>query len=78
MIITTTIVTPTPTTATIITSHNRIEDRKPLGLMLPLQLKTIGETKNCRNKGPATGSNLLPVTLTCHACGEKGHYANHC
>ncbi|GJS52655.1 putative reverse transcriptase domain-containing protein [Tanacetum coccineum] len=33
-------------------------------------------TKNCRNKRPATGSNLLPVTVTCHACGEKGHYAN--
>ncbi|GKE29156.1 putative reverse transcriptase domain-containing protein [Tanacetum coccineum] len=33
---------------------------------------------NCRNKGPATGSNLLPVTVTCHACGEKGHYANQC
>ncbi|GJY47656.1 reverse transcriptase domain-containing protein [Tanacetum coccineum] len=33
-------------------------------------------TKNCRNKEPATGSNLLPVTVTCHACGEKGHYAN--
>ncbi|GJZ79796.1 putative reverse transcriptase domain-containing protein [Tanacetum coccineum] len=31
-----------------------------------------------RNKGPATGSNLLPVTVTCHACGEKGHYANQC
>ncbi|GJU88623.1 putative reverse transcriptase domain-containing protein [Tanacetum coccineum] len=27
--------------------------------------------ENCRNKGPATGSNLLPVTVTCHACGEK-------
>ncbi|GJY36942.1 reverse transcriptase domain-containing protein [Tanacetum coccineum] len=24
-------------------------------------------TKNCRNKGPATGSNLLPVTVTFHA-----------
>ncbi|GKA61619.1 hypothetical protein Tco_0761138 [Tanacetum coccineum] len=33
-------------------------------------------TKNCRNKGPATRSNLLPVIVTCHACGEKGHYAN--
>ncbi|GJW52882.1 putative reverse transcriptase domain-containing protein [Tanacetum coccineum] len=33
-------------------------------------------TKNCRNKGPATGSNLLPVTVTYHACGERGHYAN--
>ncbi|GJW58842.1 reverse transcriptase domain-containing protein [Tanacetum coccineum] len=35
-------------------------------------------TKYCRNKGPATGSNLLPVTVTCYACGEKGHYANQC
>ncbi|GJT44752.1 putative reverse transcriptase domain-containing protein [Tanacetum coccineum] len=35
-------------------------------------------TKNCRNKGPATGSNLLPVTVTCHAYGEKEHYANQC
>ncbi|GKA13956.1 putative reverse transcriptase domain-containing protein, partial [Tanacetum coccineum] len=34
--------------------------------------------ENNRNKGPATGSNLLPVTVTCHACGEKGHYANQC
>ncbi|GKE23273.1 reverse transcriptase domain-containing protein, partial [Tanacetum coccineum] len=33
-------------------------------------------TKNCRNKGPTTRSNLLPVTVTCHACGEKGNYAN--
>ncbi|GKE62289.1 putative reverse transcriptase domain-containing protein, partial [Tanacetum coccineum] len=38
---TTTTVTPTPTTATIITNHNRTEDRKPLGLMLPPQLKII-------------------------------------
>ncbi|GJT67600.1 reverse transcriptase domain-containing protein [Tanacetum coccineum] len=33
-------------------------------------------TKNCKNKGPATGSNLLSVTVSCHAYGEKGHYAN--
>nr|GEU39660.1 reverse transcriptase domain-containing protein [Tanacetum cinerariifolium] len=35
-------------------------------------------TRNYINKGPATGSNLLPVTVTCHAYGEKGHYANQC
>ncbi|GKD34289.1 putative reverse transcriptase domain-containing protein [Tanacetum coccineum] len=35
-------------------------------------------TKNCRNKGSATRSNLLPVIVTCHACGEKGHYVNQC
>ncbi|GKB51760.1 putative reverse transcriptase domain, ribonuclease H-like domain, aspartic peptidase domain protein [Tanacetum coccineum] len=39
---TTTTVTPTPSTATIITNHNRTEDRKPSGLMLSLQLKTMG------------------------------------
>nr|GEU40575.1 reverse transcriptase domain-containing protein [Tanacetum cinerariifolium] len=34
--------------------------------------------ENNRNKGPATGSNLLPVTVTYHACGEEGLYANQC
>ncbi|GJZ49781.1 putative reverse transcriptase domain-containing protein [Tanacetum coccineum] len=33
-------------------------------------------TRNCRNNGPTTGSNLQPVLVTCHACGEKGHYKN--
>nr|GEY11895.1 putative reverse transcriptase domain-containing protein [Tanacetum cinerariifolium] len=33
-------------------------------------------TKNYQNKRPATGSNQLPVTVICHACGEKGHYTN--
>ncbi|GKF41918.1 putative reverse transcriptase domain-containing protein, partial [Tanacetum coccineum] len=61
----------------MITNNNRIEGKKPLGLMLPPQLKIIGHmTRNCRNKGPATGSNLQPVSITCHACGEKGHYKN--
>nr|GEY67056.1 reverse transcriptase domain-containing protein [Tanacetum cinerariifolium] len=35
-------------------------------------------TKNGKNKGPATRSNLLPVSITFHACGEKGHYRNRC
>nr|GEV64394.1 hypothetical protein [Tanacetum cinerariifolium] len=35
-------------------------------------------TKNCRNKGPATRSNLQPVSVICHACGEKGHYRSQC
>nr|GEZ23067.1 putative reverse transcriptase domain-containing protein [Tanacetum cinerariifolium] len=34
--------------------------------------------QDLQNKGPTTRSNLLPVTVTCHACGEKGHYANQC
>ncbi|GKF55374.1 reverse transcriptase domain-containing protein [Tanacetum coccineum] len=35
-------------------------------------------TKNCRNKRPTTGNNLQPISVTCNACGEKGHYANQC
>nr|GEY98758.1 reverse transcriptase domain-containing protein [Tanacetum cinerariifolium] len=35
-------------------------------------------TKNCRNKGPATKSNLQPVSVICLACGEKGHYRSQC
>nr|GEZ94913.1 hypothetical protein [Tanacetum cinerariifolium] len=31
-------------------------------------------TKNCRNKGSANGSNLQPVSIIFHVCGEKGHY----
>ncbi|GKA11765.1 reverse transcriptase domain-containing protein, partial [Tanacetum coccineum] len=35
-------------------------------------------SKNCRSKKPATGSKQLPMTVVCHACGEKGHYTNQC
>ncbi|GJZ06819.1 putative reverse transcriptase domain-containing protein [Tanacetum coccineum] len=35
-------------------------------------------TKNYQNKKPTTRSNQLPVTVICHACGEKGHYINQC
>nr|GEY35192.1 hypothetical protein [Tanacetum cinerariifolium] len=35
-------------------------------------------TKNYRNKGPATRSNLQPVSVICHAFGEKGHYRSQC
>ncbi|GKE49685.1 reverse transcriptase domain-containing protein, partial [Tanacetum coccineum] len=34
------------------------------------------QIRNCKNKGPATGSNLQPVSVTSHACGEKGHSKN--
>ncbi|GKA76768.1 putative reverse transcriptase domain-containing protein [Tanacetum coccineum] len=63
----------------MITTNNIIEGKKLLRLMLSPQLRTIGHlTKNCRNKGPATGSNLKPILVTCHAYGEKGHYRNQC
>nr|GEX95622.1 reverse transcriptase domain-containing protein [Tanacetum cinerariifolium] len=36
------------------------------------------QTRNCKNKGQATKSNLQLVSVTCHACGEKRHYKNQC
>ncbi|GJV48193.1 reverse transcriptase domain-containing protein [Tanacetum coccineum] len=35
-------------------------------------------TKNCRNQRPTTRNDLQTVSVTCNACGEKGHYANQC
>ncbi|GKC32527.1 reverse transcriptase domain-containing protein, partial [Tanacetum coccineum] len=35
-------------------------------------------SKNCLSKKLVTGSNQLPVTVVCHAYGEKGHYINQC
>ncbi|GJU13390.1 putative reverse transcriptase domain-containing protein [Tanacetum coccineum] len=72
-----------------VTKHNPVqvssdhkrktEDKKPSGLILSLLLENTGILEIFLiNKGPATRSNLLPVTVTCHACGEKGHYANQC
>ncbi|GKB06462.1 reverse transcriptase domain-containing protein [Tanacetum coccineum] len=56
-------------------TNNRIEGKKPSGLMLPpmgiLEIDLFV-------KGPATRNNLQPVSITCNACGEKGHYANQC
>ncbi|GJT03519.1 hypothetical protein Tco_0824688 [Tanacetum coccineum] len=47
----------------MITTNNRIEGRKPSGLMFPPRLKIVGhQTRNCKNKRPATGSNLQPVS----------------
>nr|GEU80743.1 hypothetical protein [Tanacetum cinerariifolium] len=40
--------------------------------------KTVHLTKNCLNKGPATGSNLQPVSVICNAGREKGHYKSRC
>nr|GEY24038.1 reverse transcriptase domain-containing protein [Tanacetum cinerariifolium] len=31
-----------------------------------------------RNRQLSTGSNLQPVYVICHSCGEKGHYRSQC
>ncbi|GJS27525.1 putative reverse transcriptase domain-containing protein [Tanacetum coccineum] len=54
-----------------------LENRGP-ALQVPTCNKVGHLIRNCKNKGPATGSNLQLVSVTCHACGEKGHYKNQC
>ncbi|GJV05826.1 reverse transcriptase domain-containing protein [Tanacetum coccineum] len=43
-----------------------------------VQQSLCPKLRNCKNKGRATRSNLQPVSVTCHDCGEKGHYRNQC
>ncbi|GKB26643.1 reverse transcriptase domain-containing protein [Tanacetum coccineum] len=65
----------------MITANSRIKDRKPSGpcIVKCQTCSRVGHlTRNCRNKGPATGSNQQPVSVICHACGEKGHYNYQC
>ncbi|GKA31128.1 hypothetical protein Tco_0717433 [Tanacetum coccineum] len=45
-----------------------ISDNPPRLLPLPQAFRK----ENALNKGPATGSNMLQVTVTCHAYMEKG------
>ncbi|GJW81638.1 reverse transcriptase domain-containing protein [Tanacetum coccineum] len=65
--------TPTLTTATIITN---LHHTGPCTGKCNTCNKVGHLTKNCQNKKPATGSNQLPVTFVCYACGEKGQYIN--
>ncbi|GJS51092.1 putative reverse transcriptase domain-containing protein [Tanacetum coccineum] len=59
----------------MITANSRIKDRKPSGLMLPPQLKTVGTAKTKDQPHKAISK---PVLVICHACGEKGHYNYQC
>nr|GEX69435.1 hypothetical protein [Tanacetum cinerariifolium] len=46
-----------------------------------LRAFTATPTENigiCKNKGSATRSKLLPVSVTCHAYREKGRYRSQC
>ncbi|GJV38248.1 reverse transcriptase domain-containing protein [Tanacetum coccineum] len=53
--------------------HNRRQENVRAYVATPTE-----NSRNCRNKGPATRSNLQPISITCHACGEKGHCRNQC
>ncbi|GJV22437.1 putative reverse transcriptase domain-containing protein [Tanacetum coccineum] len=47
-------------------------------ISITLDLVLVSVILLTRWERPATGSNQLPVTVVCHACGEKGHYTNQC
>nr|GEV17187.1 hypothetical protein [Tanacetum cinerariifolium] len=70
----------TSTSAAPAINHAAI--RKQVADSVVVALETCNKvghlTRNYNNKGPATGSNLLLVSVTCHACGEKWHYKNQC
>ncbi|GJV60232.1 putative reverse transcriptase domain-containing protein [Tanacetum coccineum] len=51
--------------------------KKAINIAQRLMDQVSNRTKT-QNKGRATGSNLLAVAVTCHACGEKEYYANQC
>nr|GEW03298.1 hypothetical protein [Tanacetum cinerariifolium] len=61
-------------------TNNRYNNHQPQSKRRQETFMVYGATRaeNSRNKGPSTRSNLLPVTVTCHARGEKGNYANRC
>nr|GEW92588.1 hypothetical protein [Tanacetum cinerariifolium] len=41
-------------------------------------IRWFERTESVFSRRPATGSNLQPVSVICHACGEKGHYRSQC
>ncbi|GKE71680.1 putative reverse transcriptase domain-containing protein, partial [Tanacetum coccineum] len=63
----------------MITNNNRIEGKKPLGLMLPPQLKTVGmlETFPCVKDAPCITQDLALSSVRL-ATREKGHYKSQC
>nr|GEV52135.1 reverse transcriptase domain-containing protein [Tanacetum cinerariifolium] len=52
--------------------------RRPCTIKCQTCNNVAHQRRNCKNKGPTTRSNMQRVSVTCHACGEKGHYRNQC
>nr|GEV24982.1 putative reverse transcriptase domain-containing protein [Tanacetum cinerariifolium] len=61
-------------TESVFSHRNYAEENK-----VTFAIRTLtDDALNCRNKRPATESNQQPLSVNCHICGEKGHYANQC
>nr|GEU87352.1 reverse transcriptase domain-containing protein [Tanacetum cinerariifolium] len=60
-------------TQRLMDQHNRRQETIRAYAATPTE-----NNRNCKNKGSATESNLQPLSVTCHAGGEKGHYRNQC
>ncbi|GJT57686.1 putative reverse transcriptase domain-containing protein [Tanacetum coccineum] len=63
----------------MITNNSRIEGKKPSGLMLSPQLKTVGilEAFPCVRNAPCITQDLAMLSVKL-ATREKGHYKNQC
>nr|GEV90648.1 hypothetical protein [Tanacetum cinerariifolium] len=61
-------------------NSNRNNDYRHQQNRRPKTFRTYAATltESNGNKEPATRSNLKPVSVTCHACGEKGHCNYQC
>nr|GEZ11682.1 reverse transcriptase domain-containing protein [Tanacetum cinerariifolium] len=63
--------------------NNRMNDFRQQQNRSPETFRSYAATPNenrryTRNHPLSTGSNLQPVSVICHACGEKGHYQSQC
>ncbi|GJW20124.1 putative reverse transcriptase domain-containing protein [Tanacetum coccineum] len=56
-------------------SNNHYNSHQPQQNRRQEAVKAYAATP-AENNRPTTCSNQLPVTVFCHACGEKGHYTN--
>nr|GEV35194.1 reverse transcriptase domain-containing protein [Tanacetum cinerariifolium] len=60
-------------------SEKLMKNRKQETFKTYVSTNRVGHlTRNYKIKRPTTGKNLQPVSVTCNAYGEKGHYANQC
>ncbi|GKC59244.1 putative reverse transcriptase domain-containing protein [Tanacetum coccineum] len=59
--------------------NRRQEAGRAYAVTLLENSRWVNRAKTCQaRRASHSGSNQLPVTVVCHAYGEKGHYTNQC
>ncbi|GKD12145.1 reverse transcriptase domain-containing protein [Tanacetum coccineum] len=62
----------------MITKNNKIEGKKPSGLMLSPQLKNSGYTRSLPLCKKCTLHHTGPYTVKCQTCNKVGHLTRNC